>query len=99
MGAWPKMQMTAGSLPHSATDPHSDRALSSSSQARMLIRWQMATVCPRLSPPNPGLARRADKIKPAYLSHSFFIEATLICRQAIGRAEPHSPKTMDDETE
>ena len=48
---------------------------------------------------NPGLARRADKIKPAYLGYSFFIEATLICRQAIGRAEPHSPKTMDDETE
>jgi hypothetical protein len=27
------------------------------------------------------------------------IEATLICRQAIGRAEPHSPKTMGNETE
>jgi hypothetical protein len=48
---------------------------------------------------NPDLGRRAEKIKPAYLSYSFFIEATLICRQAIGRAEPHSPKTMDDETE
>jgi hypothetical protein len=48
---------------------------------------------------NPGLVRRADKIKPAYLGYSFLIEATLICRQAIGRAEPHSPKTMDNETE
>jgi hypothetical protein len=48
---------------------------------------------------NPDLGRRAEKIKPAYLSYSFFIEATLICRQAIGRAEPHSPKTMDDEAE
>ena len=48
---------------------------------------------------NPDLGRRAEKIKPAYLSYSFFIKATLIFRQAIGRAEPHSPKTMDDETE
>jgi hypothetical protein len=49
--------------------------------------------------PNADLAGRTDKIKPAYLGHGFFIEATLICRQAISRAEPHSPKTMDDETE
>jgi len=49
-----------------------------------------------LLPSQFGSAPEVDALNPG---HRQIIEATLICRQAIGRAEPHSPKTMDDETE
>jgi hypothetical protein len=80
------------------TDPRSDRALSSSLPSADGIRGN-GNRSSAASPPNLGFFGRADEIKPADLGYSFLIEATLICRQAIGRAEPHSPIPMDDETE